>query len=65
MGLGDLVCRVLGQVGPHLDLVEHVVDARQLVGREVVVDVRDVDEEDLALEEAERLARPRRVELQS
>ena len=48
-----------------LDLEQVAADAHDLVGRQVVVDVGDVDQEGLVAQEAERLGRPQRVEHQA
>jgi hypothetical protein len=51
---GDVVRVVIGQEGLGLHVVGPAVDAGQLVGGQVVVDVGDVDQEGLAGQEAER-----------
>ena len=59
---GDALRFGARQHGTRLHLVQVAFDARDLVGRQVVVDVRDVDEEGLVAQEAKRFGRPHRVE---
>ena len=49
----DLARVVVAEVGTHLHQVGAAADARQLVGRQVVVDVGDIDAERLAAQEAQ------------